>query len=232
MSKQWWFNGIGAVAVFGLTALFGTTAQAGVFLENGTAITTSLTGTGEVDTLGRFEIPALNVEIDCTTFIPLEGVLLGSGAGEEPGVGHGQALAETCKAYVITPVLTEQTGCKIYPTAADRTAGTNLGKILVQGLGEVILHGETPYIRVKGIGAEETFSQIFTQGCIGLPNGTKVKGSGTLKVTPGKENAVKQLAEMADLTLFPNKLRFGVNESLVLGSAWGKLSNENPGGMD
>lgn len=232
--------GLSFLAVLGLT--LSASAQAADFLENSATLNTLLTATGEIDLLLRFEVPVSNLEIDCTALNVTEGDLLGTGAGEERGVAHVKLLFLNCLAYVLVP-LEGQPGCKLFPTAADRTAGTNEGDIRVTGLVLVFLHTDgKAYLRLHGLG-EDVLTQIFSTGCIGVPNGIKVKGlmvfklhnqihaGGSALAPDGETNREKQLIEMADLTLFPNALRYGENIAELLGSLWVKLSNNNPWGI-
>lgn len=219
------------LVVLGLMAFSVTAARAeGGFLE---ALTGLETATGEVDTLGVLEVSALSVEIDCTGFKVKEGLILGSGEATEKNIAHVELLYEGCSAYVTSPVLELEKTCLLFESAADRTEQKNPGNLMAKGLAEVFLHTDgTPYLKVKGTGAEGLFTMIFSSSCIGVPNGTKVKGSVVLKMTPGKEYAVKQLAEVADLKLFKNELLYGVNEAVALGSVWIKLSSGNEWAID
>jgi hypothetical protein len=224
--------GLSITVALGLMALSASAAlgtDSGVFLEDEVAITSLKTATGEVDVLGQLEIPNSNIEIDCTGFNISQGDLLGSGVGEEPGVGHVEVLSTGCKAYALSP-LQEQKNCKLYETALDREKKVNAGNIVAKGLVLVFLHTDgTPYVRVHGVpnGAGlNVFAQIFSENCIGVPNGVKVTGLGVLKVTLiHTANGHFELIEMANLTLFPNELRYGENEARILGSALVTLTN-------
>jgi hypothetical protein len=216
--------GLSIMAALSLMAFGASAAQAtdsGVFLENEKAITSLKTATGEVDVLGKLEVTALNVEIDCTGFTVKQGDLLGSGAGEEPGVGHVELLFTGCISYALSP-LAEQKNCKLYESTLDREKKVNVGNILARGLALVFLHTDgVAYVRVHGVGG--LFTQIFSENCIGVPNGLKIGGLEVLKVTKvGK----RLLAEMANLTLFPNELKYGENSAELLGSVWVELTNK------
>jgi hypothetical protein len=222
--------GLSLMATLGLLAFSASAALAtdsGVFLENGSAITSLKTATGEVDVLGQLQVPNSNVEIDCTGFNVSQGDLLGSGVGEGAGVGHVELLYTGCKGYALSP-LAEQKNCKLYETALSKAKKENAGNIVAKGLALVFLHTDgTPYVRLHGIpnAGLNVFAQIFTEGCVGIPDGIKVTGLEVLKVTL-VENAIGHLllVEMANLTLFPNELRYGENEALILGSAWVKFA--------
>jgi hypothetical protein len=233
--------GLSIMAALGLMALSASAALAtdsGVFLENGTAITSLKTATSEVDVLNQIEIPNSNVEIDCTGFNVAQGDLLGSGVGETAGVGHVELLYTGCKGYALSP-LAEQKNCKLYETALSKAKKENGGNIVAKGLALVFLYektalqtemGEqgTPYVRLHGVpnGGINVISQIFTEGCVGIPDGIKITGLQVFKVTLVENaNGHLLLVEMADLTLFPNEMRYGENEMLFLGSTWVKLGN-------
>jgi hypothetical protein len=236
--------GLSCMTVLALMGLNASAAQAAdVFLENGAAITSLLSASAENDTLAQLEVPLNAIEIDCTTILLSEVDLLGSGVGEGAGISHLKILFSGCQGYSTGGgTLTLQSNCKLYPTALDRTKGTNSGRLLAEGLAEVFLHektklqmemGEdgTPYVLARGKGPEEVFSEIFTSGCLNIPNGSQIKGLEVFKVTPGATNVEKQLVEMADLALFGNFLLFGEREVLTLGSAWVKLGNSNNWGI-
>jgi hypothetical protein len=225
------------LAALGLMALSASVAQAanGSFLENNVALTALKTATSTVDVLPVLEIPTVNLELDCTGVTSLEGDLLGSGKLEEAGLVHVRLLFTGCGAYNIGPPLTQQSNCKLYETVLDREKETNAGNLLLEALAEVFLHTDgKPYLNVRGVGAEEIFTTVLAKNCTFL-NGTKIKGLEVLKLTPGTSlaytNAVRQLVEMADLTLFPNNLKFGANQAFALGSIWAELTNGQPWGI-
>jgi hypothetical protein len=230
---------LSVLAAFGLIAFSASAAQAaaGSFLENGVAINALKTGTGTVDTLPVLEVPTANFEIDCTGITFLEVDLLGSGALEEAGVAHTRLLFTGCRVYTIGPPLSEQKTCKVYETLLDREKETNAGNLVAEGLAEVFLHTDgKPYLRVKGInGAEEKLAQIFSKNCVSIMNGTKVTGLIVFQLTPGTSvaytNAVRQLVEMASVSLFTNNLKFGEAQAFALGSAWVELTNTQPWGI-
>jgi hypothetical protein len=217
--------GLGIMAALALMAFGASAAQAtdsGVWLENEKAITSLLTATGEVDTLLRLEAAAVNIEIDCSAFIVKQGDLLGSGAGESPGVAHVELLLTGCKANTLSP-LAEQVNCKLYESALDREKKVNAGNLLVRGLALVFLHTDgVPYIRVHGVPPENIIITIFAENCIGVPNGTKVRGLEVFKVTKIEK---RLLLEMASLTLFPNELVYGGSVAELLGSIMLDLTN-------
>jgi hypothetical protein len=219
--------GLAIPAVLGLLAFSAPIAQA-VWLESGSTIAESKIFTGEVDTLIQLETPALNTEKDCTGLKIISGVVLGSEASE-PNIAHVEILLEGCKAYVEEP-LKALSACLFFETLADRETGKNPGNIIIKGLGEVFLHNGSPYLQVSGAG-EGILAQIFSKNCLGDPNGIRIGGKIVLKLTPGETNAVEQLGEVANLTLFPNKLNIGENELLLLGSVWLLLTNQNPWGI-
>src|SRR5262245_50432054 len=84
--------------------------------------------TGEVDLLGVLHVPVLNLEIDCTGFTVEEGLYLST-----DNVGHAKLLYEGCLVYQLSP-LTHIPNCDVWPSVADKNAGTNLGKIKATGL--------------------------------------------------------------------------------------------------
>jgi hypothetical protein len=219
--------GLSIMAALGLMAFGASAAQAtdsGLWLENEAAIASLLTATGTVDVLGRLEVPKLNVEIDCTGFEVKQGDLLGSGTGESPGVAHVELLYTGCTGNSITS-LTELKNCKLYENTLEREMKTNAGNLLAAGLALVFLHTDgVPYIRIHGVPGTDILSTILSENCIGIPNGTKVKG---LEVFLVKKLGNRLLLEMANLTLFPNALFYGENSAELLGSVWVELTNGN-----
>jgi hypothetical protein len=229
--------GLSVMTALGLMAVSASTAHAVAFLENYSTITSLLIAIPEVDTLLRFQTAA-GGEIDCTNFDVLQGDLLGSGKGEEPGVAHVEFLFLQCNTYVVTEgALEAQPKCEFFKTALDREKGITTKDFTILALATVFLHTDgVPYVEVRGVGAESIFMQIFSKNCIGFPNGSKIKGSVILKLSPGSSaeftNAKKQLVEVADLTLFPNKLFLNAAlEAKLLGSMWVKLANEEQWGI-
>jgi hypothetical protein len=219
--------GLSIMMALGLMVFGASAAQAtdsGVWLENEKAITTLLTATGTVDVLLKLEIVPLNVEIDCTGFTVLQGDLLGSGVGESPGVGHVELLFTGCKVYTFNP-LAEQAPCKLYENALEREMKTNAGNILAAGLALVFLHTDgVPYIRIHGVPGTDILVTLFSENCVGVPNGTKIRG---LEVLLVKKIEKKLLLEMANLTLFPPALFYGENQAQLLGAVWVELTNGN-----
>jgi hypothetical protein len=220
--------GLSVMAALGLMSFSASFAHA-TWLENGAAITGLKNATGEVDLLGVLEVPALSVEIDCATFSVKKGEILGSSEATEPNVGHLELLYEKCDAYGTSPTLGPDNNgkCEIYETSANRTALTNEGNILAKALALVVTHNGKQYVLVKNISA-----QIFSRECTALPNGLTVTGDVTLDLHEGGgTNRIKQLATVANLTLFPNQLKYGINPAFLLGSVWVSLASGNPWGI-
>jgi hypothetical protein len=223
--------GLGLLAAVGLMAFSATAAQA-VWLESGATITGLKNATGEVDLLGVFDVPERNVEIDCAAFKVKKGEILGNGHANGSNIAHVELLYESCTVNGISP-LTADTPCEVYETQVDRENSTNPGNLLAKGLATIIDMGGTKYVEVEGtLEAEEVFARIWSRNCLALPNGTKVKGLVTLDLHEGSTtNRVKQLVQVANLTLFPNKLKYGINPALLLGAVWVKLESGNPWGV-
>jgi hypothetical protein len=221
--------GLGIILAALSLMVFSASAAQAVWLKNGATITGLENFVAEVDLLMTLEVPTLSTELDCATFSVKKGEILGSAEVTEPNVGHLEFLYEKCDAYGTTPTLALDNGglCELYETVADRTAKTNEGNIVAKALLSVVSHGGKQYLLVKSISA-----QIFSRECVGVPNGTTITGEVTLDLHEGPgTNRVKQLVSVANLTLFPNQLKFGVNAMLLLGSIWVKLASGNPWGI-
>jgi hypothetical protein len=167
-----------ALALMAISAP-GASATAGELLILNAAGTVSselnATLTGKVDVLGVLDVPAINLEIDCTAFTVEEGTYLAS-----DNTGHGKLLYSGCTAYGTTPHLLALAGCEIYPTAADRTAGTNKGHITAAALLLILLHtgasGNKTIVIAKP-SAGGLFTKIFFKNC---PTGTSADVTGEL----------------------------------------------------
>lgn len=206
------------MAALGLVAFSVSAAQAAhLYRENGVTITGLKNVTGIVDVLGKLEIPKLKSEIDCNKFKVTSGVILGNGHADGSNVGHGELLYEECKGFsgLLGETLTLQANCKLFETQAERNADTNSGNIVAKALFLFQLHSGALFVLV------DAHSSIWTRNCLNIPNGTLVSGSFTAKVT--NDASGKLLVEVADLTLFPNKLFFGEHLAELLGSVWVSL---------
>jgi hypothetical protein len=180
---------------------------------------------GEVDLLGVLDVPAINLEIDCTGFEVKEGTYLAS-----DNVGHGSVLYKGCTVYGTSPSLTALAGCEVYPTAADRTAGTNKGHITASALLTILLHknaggGEDIQIIAKP-SAGGVFTKIFFKNC---PTGSSADVTGELAgLVHTTGHLVKHLVEEATEKL-GKQLKYGENNANILGALWVFLTGEHAG---
>lgn len=215
--------GLSFFVVLNLMA-FGAAIAQGVWLENGSAITGLKNFKAEIDTLNILEVPALNSKIDCTAFKVNLGVILGSGEATEPNIAHVGLLYEGCQGYTTSGgTLTLQPKCLLFETQADRNALTNSKNILGTALFEIITHNGAKYIKVT------VHSKIWSEECVNVPNGSLL--SGNFVVQLGSASVTKQLVSVADLSLFPNNFKFGINEAKLPGTIWVELESGNPWGV-
>lgn len=215
--------GLSVMAALSLMA-FSVSVVQGAWLENGATITGLKNAKGEIDTLGILEVPALNSKIDCTAFKVNPGVILGSAEASEPNIAHVGLLYEGCKGYTTSGgTLTLQSKCLLFETQVDRNALTNAGNILATALFEIITHNGAKYIKVTA------HSKIWSEECVNIPNGTLVTGNFVMQL--GAASVTKQLVSVSDLALFPNNLKFGINEAKLQGTVWVELESSNPWGI-
>ncbi len=209
---------LAALALMAITAP-GASATAGKFLVGGVT-NLNASATGEIDTLGVLDVPAINLEIDCTAFTVENGTILA-----EAGIGHAKLLYKSCLAYGTSPSLSLLSGCEIYPTAADRTAGTNKGDITAEALLLVLLHtgasGSKTVVKAEPKEGSELFSKVFFKNC---PSGASadIKGAVTLLFnTTGDQ--VRHLVQEATGSFKLDQLLYGANNANILGSVWVEL---------
>jgi hypothetical protein len=171
---------------------------------------------GEVLVEGELHVAAINLVIACDKFTVQEGLYLAT-----DHIGHAALLYEDCKIYQLSPKV--NLNCEVYPSAADRTAGTNKGKIKATGLLLVLKHtgtdGNKNVVRVKSISAH-MFFKLCPTGNLAL-----VTGKVTLLTTTGGngQHAVKHLFEPAGGTfnLDKDQLLYGESSvATILGSVW------------
>lgn len=216
--------GLCVLAFLGLMAIGSPAGQAS-WLENGTAITGLKTFIWEVDLLIRFEVSELGVELDCLNLSTKRGEVLGSSEASEPNVGHVELLLEGCKAYFTNPELTAQQFCLLFPTALDRTDLTNEGRLIAKGLASIMTHSDKKaYLVLKNFVVEGVAGSLCSITLVGI------KGEIVFDLHEGGTRE-KQLVSVANLALFPNKLKYGITEPLFLGSFWVRLEPKNPWGI-
>jgi hypothetical protein len=123
--------------------------------------------------------------------------------------------------YQASP-LTSLAGCEVYPTAADRTAGTNKGVITVKASLHPIEHEGKKYLLAEPLeGAEAQFTTLFFKNC---PTGSKAEVKGSIVLELSDVATVKQLVKPAPAELFKSdSLTYGVNAATLEGSVWAKL---------
>jgi hypothetical protein len=181
---------------------------------------------GSIDLLGVLHVSAINLEIHCNKFKVEEGLYLATGA--EAHVGHGKLLYSECLLYQLSP-LVHLAGCEVYPTAADRTAGTNKGHITAAALLTVLKGGAKPVVRVKPSVAGGNFAHLFFKNC---PTGATalISGGLTLLAHDGPTNhLVKHLFEEATGANKFDQLKYGLNDANILGSVWVELTGAHAG---
>ncbi len=181
---------------------------------------------GEIDLLGVLLVAPINLEIDCHKFTVQEGLYLTSGHDLD-----GKLLFEECLVYQHTPlsILSE---CEVYPTAADRTAGTNKGKVLAEALLLILKHtgagGEKVIVIADPKVAGGLFSKLFFKNC---PAGASadVKGNLALLAHDGfGTHLVKHLfQEAAEPFKLGNQLKYGESNASIVGSVWVFLTGEH-----
>jgi hypothetical protein len=225
--------GLSLLAAIGLMAISaaGASATTGklLILNAGKTVLSELNATlsGEADLLLAFHIPTINLEIHCTKFKVEEGVYLAT-----DHIGHTKLLFSECLMYQLSP-LTHLAGCEVYPTAADRTAGTNKGHITAAALILVLNHtgasGSKAIIRAKPSVAGGNFKHLFFKNC---PTGSTALTSGglTLLAHDGPTNhLVKHLFQEATGSFKLDQLKYGLNDMILLGSVWVFLTGVHAG---
>jgi hypothetical protein len=224
--------GLSLLAALGLMAVgaAGASGETGklLILNAAKTVLTELNATlgAKIDLLIVFHVPAINLEIHCTSVEAQESVYLAS-----DHVAHLKLVYHGCLIDQLNP-LTTIVGCEVYPTAADRTAGTNKGLIEVKGLLLVLLHRHTvfgqtlekPVLRIK-----ELHSSLFFKNC---PTGSTalVSGGLTLLAHDGPEtHKVEHLFEEAVGPAKLDQFKYGLSDMNMLGSIWIFLTGEHLG---
>ncbi len=208
--------GLNILIMLCLMLVAASAADAGTYEVLGKPIAETAEATVEPDSLGVLKVSAINLELDCTKIDTGEGKLLVTGSSDVV-----LSLLE-CKVYQLSP-LTLLSECEVYPTTADRTAGTNKGTITVKALLKVIAHEGKQYLLAEPLGGAGTlFTKIFYKNCPGSAS-ADVKGSLVLELT--ETTAVKQLVQPASAALFASdKLMYGESAATLEGSVWAKLT--------
>jgi hypothetical protein len=180
--------------------------------------------TGQVDVLGQLHVPAINLEIDCTSFTVEEGLYLAT-----DHVGHAKLLYEGCSIYQLSPLSAIGGGCEVFPSALDRTHSTNLGKIKATGLLLVLNHtsaeGTKKVVRVKNVNAHLFFKFCPTANLALITEGLTLVSS----TAGGGGHAVEHLFEEATGTFKLDTLLYGESPASILGSVFIKLAGANEG---
>ncbi len=210
--------GLAFLAALSLMAIIapGASATAGKFLVLGST-TLNATAGGEIDLLNVLDVTAINLEIDCHKFKVESGTILAS-----EGVAHTILLYEECLVFGTSPSLALLSECEVYPTAADRTAGTHKGHITAEALLLVLLHkgtgGEKTIVKAEPKPGNALFTKIFFKNC---PTGSSADISGAVDFlfhTTGDQ--VKHLAQEATGSFKLDQLLYGANNANILGSVW------------
>jgi len=215
------FNALGLSLVAALSLMTtATTAQASGKFEVLGSTTLSASLVAEVDKLFQFLFSIF--EIDCTTIKTEEGTLLTSG-----GIGHVRYLLEGCALNVTSPTLKTINTCSVYPTAKDGEQEINAGKLIVEGLLSVFLHEEEgkpgkAYVLFEG--PKGGYMEVFFGELCPFQD-FLIAGSLVLEFT----GAVKPLVQVAPKSLFPETLKFGMNNATYEGSLWLSLIGAHTG---
>ncbi len=207
---------VAAISVMAVTAVAAQAANQVVIETKVETAETELEGTGGK---GKLLVPALTLELECTT-----GKIKGKGKNTAGSDFHGTAHILFHGCLVIGNKF-----CKVYPTAADRTAKTNAGLLLAEGLALIITSGASRYVKASQIGAAP-FSTIFltkaAEGCT-LPAENTVTGTAAFKIdTFGTEALEHELLDItpAEETTLGVALKYGENPAtLDEGNGSGKL---------
>ena len=170
----------------------------------------------EIDLGVALEIPGIALEINCGNLEVIEGLILTG------GLAHAKLLFEGCLVYGTKPKLEWHSGCKVFPTAADRTAGENEYHITAEVLLLVLLHfgadGNKTVLAAKPKEAGGLFSKIFFQNCA-LGSTADVKGGVTLlRHLPG--HIAEHLVQEATGSFKLHQLKYGAHNANALGSMW------------
>ncbi len=217
------------LAVIGLmaAAASGASAEAGKVLILNAAETqaTDLHAgfTLGVDLLGVLDIPTRHLTIDCPKYEVWEGLILTG------GIAHIKVLFSECQVWVLLPELELYPQCEVYPTTADRTAGTNEGHISVEALLLVLLHtgtgGSETIVVAKPKEAGGLFTKIFFKEC-SAGTFADIKGEvDFLFHTAGHQ--VEHLAEEATGSFKLHQLKYNNGDANLLGTAWVGLIGEH-----
>ncbi len=224
-------SGLSLLAVFGFMAITaaGASATSGLFLILNAAKTVSFDlhaqVTASIDLLIVFDVPAINLEIDCLALTVPEGLILTG------GVAHLTLLFGQCKVYGTSPSLVQIAGCEVYPTAADRTAGTNKGHITIELLLFVLLHtgaagSKTILNGLPKVGGG-LFTKLFFKNCPSGGSADLAGGLTLLSHTTGHQ--VKHLFQEATGSFKLKQPTYGLNNMNLLGSIWLELTGTHAG---
>jgi hypothetical protein len=222
---------LAAVSVMALTAV---AAQAeGELFVNKVKVgssETAIEGTGTAGK-GKLKVPGLGITFECE-----KGSAAASGGNLT--VAHGLILVtfEECK-------VAGNSFCKVYPTAADRTAKTNVGKIPAHALFLWLkrLAGPIDHWLLKPILPSGFFTQIFltksAEGCT-LPPENTVTGETAGKIpsptTEATEHEIQDITSAEEATLTAEGMKvglfYGAEPSELEGTnVKGKLTGTNLG---
>lgn len=196
--------GLSLMAALSVMALTAAASQAATEF-NLAGKTFTLDGTASEDVLGLGGLGILltvesGIEFHCNDAHIKGTILLG-------GTVHIHILFLEC---TVGAKGTKNKFCTTYPSSADRTAKTNGGDILAEGLGEVINHNGTYYVKASSA----TFSTIFLtkgSGCT-LPSENAVSGSAALKAPLATTESLNHTVETitaAERTLLGVQLEYG-----------------------
>jgi hypothetical protein len=216
-----------ALALMAISAPGASAIEPGKILILNAAKTTLFhlhaTFTASIDLLGVLHVPAINLEIHCTTLTTDGGLYLSADS-----IAHVTLLYSGCLTYQLNPLM-HLAGCEVYPTAADRTAGTNPGKITAAVLLLVLKGGAKPVIRAKPSLAGGNFAHLFFKNCPGAANAL-ISGGVTLLAHDGPTNhLVKHLFEEATGANKFDQLKYGLNDANILGTVWVELTTAHAG---
>ena len=185
---------------------------------------------GEIEGVGLLEIPALNAEVNCTSFEVLEGVI---STGTD---AKGELLYKGCTVLVLSTG-EEAAGCEVVTADAGSVQKHVTASALI--LPTELANG------TMAILAESIAATILTkpeQGCL-LPTTTKLKGEVCFKIAAGNdtteplvESSLTIQTECLERTAlegatigkgFKDKLLFGAQEAFIKGSAKLFLTGEH-----
>lgn len=209
---------LAAISVMAVTAVAAHAANQLVIETKVETAETALEATGGK---GKLLVPSLSLELECTS-----SEIEGKGKNNSEGRVDYHILIHIL--YHGCNVVGNKF-CKVYPTAADRTAKTNAGLLLAHILILIITSGSNRYAKATQVGAAP-FSTIFmtksTEGCT-LPAENAVTGSTAFKIdTPETESLDHEFLDItvAEETTLGVELQLGAVPALLdEGNAKGKL---------